>query len=100
MPSKRNRVVVALVFAIAGAAVAPGARAGTVGDLVQERGAQGLSPQAIQAGIDSLGNLDFSIRMNSSRALRRAPAAAVAPALIRAVESHMDQFVRFRALVL
>jgi HEAT repeat protein len=88
------------VFAIAGAAVAAGQRAVPLGDLVQERGPQALSPQAIQAAIDSLGNLDFSIRMNSSRALRRAPAAAVAPALIRAVESHMDQFVRFRALVL
>jgi HEAT repeat protein len=100
MPSKRNGVVVALVFAIAGAAVAAGQRPVPLGDLVQERGPQALSPQAIQAAIDSLGNLDFSIRMNSSRALRRAPAAAVAPALIRAVESHMDQFVRFRALVL
>ena len=38
--------------------------------------------------------------MNASRALRRAPAAAVSPALIRAMESHKDQFVRFRALVL
>ncbi len=38
--------------------------------------------------------------MNASRTLRRAPAAAVAPALIRAVESHKDQFARFRALVL
>lgn len=66
----------------------------------QERGPQTMTPAAIQAAIDSLSNLDFPTRMNASRALRRAPAEVVAPALIRAVESHTDQFVRFRALVL
>jgi HEAT repeat protein len=65
-----------------------------------ERGPQTVSAEAIQAAIDSLGDLDFPIRMRASRTLRRAPADAVAPALIRAVESHKDQFVRFRALVL
>ena len=59
-----------------------------------------MSAEAIQAAIDALGNLDFPTRMNASRTLRRAPAEAVAPALIRAVESHKDQFARFRALVL
>ena len=38
--------------------------------------------------------------MNAARTLRRAAQEAVAPALIRAVESHKDQFARFRALVL
>ena len=66
----------------------------------QERGPQAASPEALQSAIDSLGNLEFSIRMNAARTLRRAPAETVAPALIRAVESHKDQFVRFRALVL
>ena len=55
---------------------------------------------AIQTHIDSLGNLDFPVRMNAARALRRAPAELVAPALVQAVEGHKDQFVRFRALVL
>jgi HEAT repeat protein len=67
---------------------------------VQERGPQATSADAIQAAIDELGSLEFLIRMNAARTLRRAPADAVAPALIRAVESHKDQFVRFRALVL
>ena len=100
MLSRHSAVVLPLVFALmmaSGAAeqnqVAPGASA-------EERGPQTMSPEAIQEAIDSLSNLDFPIRMNASRALRRAPAAAVAPALIRAVESHKDQFVRFRALVL
>ena len=66
----------------------------------QERGPLNTSAQAIQAAIDSLGNLDFAVRMNASRTLRRAPAASVTPALIRAVESHKDAYVRFRALVL
>ncbi len=38
--------------------------------------------------------------MNAARTLRRAPAELVTPALLRAVEGHKDQFVRFRALVL
>ena len=66
----------------------------------QERGPQALSADAIQSSIDALGNLDFPVRMNAARSLRRAPAEAVAPALIEAVESHKDPFVRFRALVL
>ncbi|HUP41452.1 MAG TPA: hypothetical protein VM115_15110 [Vicinamibacterales bacterium] len=65
-----------------------------------ERGPQPMSADDIQAAIDSLGNLDFPIRMNASRSLRRAPTTIVAPALIRAVESHKDQYARFRALVL
>ena len=60
---------------------------------VQERGPQALSPEAIQSSIDALGNVDaaansaaFDRRMNAARALRRAPADAVTPALIQAVD--------------
>ena len=91
-----------LVFAVV-AAVAVGVSAQTPAPprpAVPERGPQTMSAEGVQTAIDSLGNLDFPIRMNASRALRRAPAAVVAPALIRAVESHKDQYVRFRALVL
>ena len=76
------------------------ALAALAGAEAQERGPQNLSPDALKASVDALGNLDFPIRMNAARALRRAPAAAVAPALIEAIQSHNDQFVRFRALVL
>jgi len=99
MPSRPSAVAVALVVVLAGAVDAAGQGA-SLASAAQERGPQSLSPEAIQAALDALGNLDFPTRMNASRTLRRAPAAAVAPALIRAVESHKDQFVRFRALVL
>ena len=66
----------------------------------QERGPQPLSTDTVRASIDALGNLDFPVRMNAARALRRGRADVVAPALIEAVDSHKDQFVRFRALVL
>ena len=66
----------------------------------QERGPQPLPADAIRSSIDALGNLDFPVRMKASRALRRAPAESVVPALMKAVEGHKDQFVRFRALVL
>ena len=101
MPSRRSAASSSLLVALACGVDAftarrPARRRGSA----QERGPQTISPDAIQAAIDSLGNLDFPVRMNASRTLRRAPAEAVAPALIRAVESHKDQFVRFRALVL
>ena len=70
------------------------------GVMAQERGPQPLSADTIRASIDALGNLDFPVRMNAARALRRGRADAVAPALIDAVTGHKDQFVRFRALVL
>lgn len=88
MPS-RHSVAVALAVLLCLAGV-----------IAQETGPQPTSREAIQAAIDSLGNLDFPVRMNAARTLRRAPADAVTPALIRAIETHKDQFVRFRALVL
>jgi HEAT repeat protein len=100
MPSKRSVLILFLTVALAGAVDASGQAAPPLGTLAQERGPQTISDDAIRAAIDSLGNLDFPTRMKASRALRRAPAATVSPALIRAVESHKDQFVRFRALVL
>jgi len=90
------RALDAGLWTVAARAQAPAPAPGAA----QERGPQTISPEAIQAAIDSLGNLEFSIRMNAARTLRRASPASVVPALIRAVESHKDQFARFRALVL
>ena len=66
----------------------------------QERGPQPVSEPELRAAIDRLGNLDFSIRMNASRIIRRAPATQAVPALIQAASHHADGYVRFRALVL
>src|SRR5687767_9842119 len=100
MPSKPSIFVLAVVAALVAGRDAYAQVAAPLASAAQERGPQTTSAEAIQTAIDSLSNLDFPVRMNASRTLRRAPASAVAPALIRAVESHKDQFVRFRALVL
>jgi HEAT repeat protein len=92
--------VIVMLAALAGAVDAAAQAAPSAESAAQERGPQTISGDAIQSAIDSLGNLDFQTRMNASRMLRRAPSESVAPALIRAVESHKDQFARFRALVL
>jgi HEAT repeats len=57
-------------------------------------------PQTLAAAIDDLGKLDYAVRTAASSAVRRAPAEQAVPALIAAVTSHGDGYVRFRALVL
>lgn len=61
--------------------------------------AQTPAPE-IQRHVDSLFSFDYPTRMNAARMLRRAAPAAVVPALIQAVRSHSDEFVRYRALVI
>ena len=112
--SNLSRHSVRGAFAAASAAALIAASAGTLraqtppaAQAVQERGPQPLADNALQAAIDALGTVDatatdaaFKARMNAARALRRAPADAVVPALIKAVQSHENSYVRFRALVL
>src|SRR5262245_39909228 len=61
---------------------------------------QRVSPAQLQAAIDKLGDLDYTIRTNASRTVRRTPGDQAAPALMRAVAEHADGYVRYRALVL
>lgn len=61
---------------------------------------QAISPAALQAAIDKLGDLDYDVRTNASRTVRRTPGAQAVPALIQAVADHGDGYVRYRALVL
>jgi hypothetical protein len=58
------------------------------------------APKTLAAAIDDLGKLDYAVRAAASAAIRRAPAEQAVPALVAAVTSHADGYVRFRALVL
>jgi HEAT repeat protein len=80
----------------AGAAAAPGAAGATASG---EKGVA-VPAEALTAAIDKLGALDFPVRMQASRVVRRAPAGQSLPALVAAASAHKDGYVRFRALVL
>ena len=62
--------------------------------------AAAAAPKTLAAAIDDLGKLDYAVRTAASAAVRRAPAEQAVPALMTAVTSHADGYVRFRALVL
>jgi hypothetical protein len=61
---------------------------------------QAVTAEQLKAAIDKLGNLDYTIRTDASRIVRRAPANQAVPALIQTVSNHADGYVRYRALVL
>lgn len=73
---------------------APGARAGAP----QER--EPITAAELKAAIDKLGTVDYPVRMDAARTVRRAAPAMAVPALVQAVDEHADLYVRFRALVL
>ena len=50
--------------------------------------------------IDQLVSFDLATRTNAARTVRRATPAMAGPALERAVRTHKDEYVRFRAAVL
>src|SRR3972149_4209433 len=70
--------------------------------------AGGAAPQArepitsaqLKAAIGTLGTVDYPVRMDAARTVRRAASAMAVPALVQAVDEHADGYVRFRALVL
>ncbi len=59
-----------------------------------------VTAEQVRTAIDTLGSLEFPVRTAAARTVRRASGAIAVPALTRAVTSHTDEYVRFRALVL
>ncbi len=62
--------------------------------------AQAVSAAELRAAIDNLGRLDYDVRVEASRTIRRTAPAQAVPALLQAVAEHADGYVRYRALVL
>lgn len=64
------------------------------------QGREGVTAEQVKAAIEKLGTLDFAVRTEAARTVRRAAATVAVPLLTEAVSSHKDGYVRFRALVL
>ena len=80
---------------VAGAAWTPSARTALL-----EQAKEITTPAAAQAAVKLLSSLDHPVRTEAARALRRAPAEIVVPALAAAVREDPDEYVRCRALTL
>ena len=91
----RSRIVVA---ALAALFYAPGLAAQTPARS-PAAATEKVTAAQLKSAIDLLGSVDFPIRMDAARTVRRADAAMAVPALIEAVSSHADAYVRFKALV-
>ena len=61
--------------------------------------AQTTADQLRQA-LDGLGDCDYTVRMETSRMVRRASPAVAVPLLLEAARQHADSYVQFRAVVL
>ncbi|HVL66640.1 MAG TPA: HEAT repeat domain-containing protein [Vicinamibacterales bacterium] len=59
-----------------------------------------VTAEQVRTAIGQLGTLEFTVRMEAARTVRRAAPAVAVPALTDAVSAHPDGYVRFRALVL
>jgi HEAT repeat protein len=62
--------------------------------------AKEVTAEQVRAAIDKLATLEFPVRMEAARTIRRAAPAIAVPALTAAVAKHADGYVRFRGLVL
>jgi HEAT repeat protein len=59
-----------------------------------------VSADQVRSAVNRLGTLEFPVRMEAARTVRRASSSIALPALTEAVAKHPDGYVRFRALVL
>jgi HEAT repeat protein len=66
----------------------------------QKADAVKVTPAQVKAALDVLGSMDFPVRMEAGRTIRRADPAVAVPELMNAIDHHKDWYVRFRALVL
>lgn len=89
------RAVFALVLAAAVAAPPPSSAAAA-----PSLAGQTTAPADLATNIGRLASLDYPIRMNAARQIRRVPGEQAVPALTRAVRSHESEFVRYRAFVI
>ncbi len=100
----RATIAVAVLMCLAGclpgiAAAAPQSSGSRLA--AQERAqTETLSPEALKTAIDRLSDVDYAVRTEAARRLRRAPSLQVVPALLAAAKEHKDGYVRYRALVL
>jgi HEAT repeat protein len=56
-------------------------------------------PQIV-AAIDKLATVDYAVRVEAARTIRRAPPELAVPLLVESATRHADGYVRFRSLVL
>ena len=59
-----------------------------------------VSAEQVRVAIGQLGTVEFQVRNAAASTVRRALPEVAVPALLQAVKSHADGYVRFRALVL
>ena len=59
-----------------------------------------VSAEQVRAAIGQFGTVEFQVRNAAASTVRRALPEVAVPALLQAVKSHADGYVRFRALVL
>ena len=74
---------------------------GTLALQAQAQTSAASAPQPdLKQNIANLSSLEFPVRMQAARLIRRTPEAQAVPALVEAARRHSDEFVRYRALVL
>jgi HEAT repeat protein len=95
----RVRLVHVLLIVLGWLATSGPAASAQVPRASESPAAEKVSPTQVKSAIDLLGSLDFPVRMNAGRTIRRAESAVAVPALLEAVATHKDSYVRFKALV-
>jgi HEAT repeat protein len=93
--TRRLALILLLMAAAGGLAASSGDAAGQAAAVAPVAAAADL-----KTALTNLSSLDYPVRMNAARTLRRASAADVVPLLADAARTHPDEFVKYRALVL